>query len=187
MSLTVKVADLATRIATEFKTVKATAAADAAALVAHDADTTNVHGIANTANLETQTGAQSKATAAETAAKAYADSLLASVGSFDPLGSASAAESAAKAYADTKIGDLVNGAPGLLDTLSELAAAINDDANFSANIATALANRVRFDAAQSLTAGQKTQALSNIGAASAADLGDAASANFVTTFEAALI
>jgi hypothetical protein len=38
-----------------------------AALSAHEADTTNVHGIANTATLETAAGAQAKADAAQTA------------------------------------------------------------------------------------------------------------------------
>lgn len=43
-------------------------AAAAAALASHEADTTSVHGIANTAALETQTGAQAKADAAQSAA-----------------------------------------------------------------------------------------------------------------------
>ena len=34
----------------------------------------------------------------------------------------------------TAISDLVDGAPALLDTLNELAAAINDDANFVTTI-----------------------------------------------------
>ncbi|MER6183027.1 hypothetical protein [Streptomyces sp. NPDC001652] len=44
----------------------------AAALAAHEADTTSVHGIPNTADLETQAGAQTKATAAQTAATSAA-------------------------------------------------------------------------------------------------------------------
>lgn len=52
-------------------------AAAAAALAAHEADTTAVHGIADTAALETQSGAQSKATAAQTAATTAAASALA--------------------------------------------------------------------------------------------------------------
>lgn len=49
------------------------AAADATAKVAaHEADTTNVHGIANTAALETSAGAQSKADSAQAAAVAAA-------------------------------------------------------------------------------------------------------------------
>jgi hypothetical protein len=38
------------------------------------------------------------------------------------------------AYIDGKIADLVDGAPGLLDTLKELADAINDDPNFFSNV-----------------------------------------------------
>lgn len=67
---------------------------------------------------------------------------------------------------------LVDAAPGSLDTLNELAAALNDDPNYAATVTTALGNRVRFDAAQSLTGAQQTQARSNIGSAAAADVGD---------------
>jgi hypothetical protein len=52
------------------------AKASNAALAAHEADTTNIHGIANTAELETQTGAQAKADAAETAAAGYTDDAI---------------------------------------------------------------------------------------------------------------
>src|SRR5690349_23596273 len=44
--------------------------------------------------------------------------------------------------------------PAALNTLDELANALGDDANFAASTATALGNRVRFDAAQTLTAPQ---------------------------------
>ena len=46
----------------------------------------------------------------------------------------SAVQSAANAYTDQKIADLVDGAPALLNTLNELAAAINDDANFASTV-----------------------------------------------------
>ena len=59
---------------------------------------------------------------------------------------------------------LRDGAPGALDTLDELAAALGDDPNFAATIATALGSRVRGDAAQTWTDAQKLQARSNIGA-----------------------
>ncbi|MFD5509008.1 SGNH/GDSL hydrolase family protein [Streptomyces sp. NPDC127051] len=49
-------------------------AAAVAALAAHEADTTSVHGISDTANLETQSGAQAKASAAQAAAIATAAS-----------------------------------------------------------------------------------------------------------------
>lgn len=59
--------------------------------------------------------------------------------------------------------DLVNGAGSAFDTLSELAAMLNNDPSFAATIATELGNRVRFDGAQVLSAAQKLQACENIG------------------------
>jgi hypothetical protein len=47
-----------------------------AALAAHEADTTNIHGIADTAALETQTGAQTKATTALNTANTYTDDAI---------------------------------------------------------------------------------------------------------------
>ena len=58
---------------------------------------------------------------------------------------------------------LTSGAAAALDTLSELATALGNDANFATTIATELGNRVRFDAAQTLTGPQKAQACANIG------------------------
>jgi hypothetical protein len=72
-------------------------------LTAHDSDTTNIHGIADTSLLATKT---------------YADN---------------AASAAAAAIVDS--------APGTLDTLNELAAAINDDASYAASITTALGTK----------------------------------------------
>lgn len=42
------------------------------------------------------------------------------------------------AEVDAKISNLINGAPGALDTLNELAAALGDDANFASSITTSL-------------------------------------------------
>ena len=75
------------------------------------------------------------------------------------------------AKADIK-NEIINGAGATLDTLNELAAALNNDPSFATTIATQIANRVRFDAAQALTAPQKAQACANIGAASLAATGD---------------
>ena len=44
-------------------------------------------------------------------------------------------------YVDNAVANLVDAAPGALDTLNELAAAIGDDANFSATITTSLAGK----------------------------------------------
>ena len=59
--------------------------------------------------------------------------------------------------------DLTNGAAAALDTLSELAAALGNDPSFAATMATALGNRVRYDATQTLTGPQQLQACNNIG------------------------
>lgn len=80
---------------------------------------------------------------------------------------------------------LVNGAPGALDTLKELADALEGNEAQITDIMTALGNRVRFDAAQTLTAEQQEQARQNIGAASAAGVGDTET-NFVAAFNTAL-
>ena len=80
--------------------------------------------------------------------------------------------------------DLTAGAAAALDTLSELAAALNNDPAFSATIAAEIAKRVRFDTAQTLTAPQQTQARANIGAQSAAAIGDP-DHNFVADYTAA--
>lgn len=47
-----------------------------------------------------------------------------------------------KSYVDTAVSNLVDGAPGLLDTLNELAAAINDDASFATTITNGLASKL---------------------------------------------
>lgn len=66
--------------------------------------------------------------------------------------------------------ELINGASAAFDTLSELAAALDNDPAFATTIANELANRVRFDQAQTLTVGQRQTARDNIAAAAQADL-----------------
>jgi len=51
----------------------------------------------------------------------------------------SAQQAATKNYVDTAISDLIGGAPGTLDTLDEIAAAINDDANVYTTLASSIA------------------------------------------------
>lgn len=57
---------------------------------------------------------------------------------------------ASTSYVTSQISALINGAPGALDTLKELADAINDDASYAATITTALATKVT--SAQAATA-----------------------------------
>ncbi len=75
-----------------------------------------------TANAYTDT----RETAITTAYQSYADT----------------AEADAKAYTDQEVAALVGSAPELLDTLNELAAAIGDDENFAANLATSVGEKV---------------------------------------------
>lgn len=59
------------------------------------------------------------------------------------LGTPSAnTDAATKAYVDTQVANLVDSAPGALDTLNELAAAINDDASFSTTVTNSIATKV---------------------------------------------
>lgn len=86
-------------------------------------------------------------------------------------------------YSSAKILDIVaalkneilGGAGPAYDTLQELrdllAASDNADDSAIAAINTALANRVRVDAAQTFTGAQQAQARANIGAVAAADVG----------------
>ncbi len=45
-------------------------------------------------------------------------------------------------YVDTAIGNLIGGAPGTLNTLNELAQAINDDASYASTLTTALSTKL---------------------------------------------
>jgi hypothetical protein len=72
--------------------------------------------------------------------------------------------------------DMIGSAPATLSTFNEIAAAIGSDPNFSTTILTALGNRLRFDAAQTLTPGQMAQAVANLGLS----LGTAAALNVGT-------
>lgn len=74
-----------------------------------------------------------------------------------------ATQQSIKAYVDTEVAGLVDSAPGALNTLNELAAAINDDATFSATVTTALGNRLRVDtASQGLSGTQQSNARTNL-------------------------
>ena len=74
-----------------------------------------------------------------------------------------ATQQSIKAYVDTEVASLVDSAPGALNTLNELAAAINDDATFSTTVTTALGNRLRVDtSSQGLSGTQQANARTNL-------------------------
>ena len=66
--------------------------------------------------------------------------------------------------------DLLGGAGAALDTLKELADALNNDASYATNIAAMLTKRLAVDAVQTFTNAEKSQARENISAAADTEL-----------------
>lgn len=91
------------------------------------------------------------AASAETAANNYTSTALldytttanldTTIDGYGYLKSADLSGYATETYVNTAVDNLVDGAPGLLDTLNELAAAINDDANYATTLTTALGTK----------------------------------------------
>lgn len=65
---------------------------------------------------------------------------------------------ATTAFVQTAIAALINSAPGVLDTLDEIAAALGDDPNFAATITTSLAGKQPLDATLTALSGATTAA-----------------------------
>ena len=82
--------------------------------------------------------------------------------------------------------DILGGADPAYDTLLELQQALQNDQTGIAALTAAIDKRVRFDAAQTLTVPEQTQARDNIGAVAATDIGDT-NTDFVAIFNAALV
>jgi hypothetical protein len=171
-TLITRVSDLATRTATQDKILK-----------------TLING--NAADLSSlATTDKSHLVAALNELKGRIDAAVAASGAVidDTTSSTTKTYSSSKINAaiSTAVSNLVNGAGTALDTLKELADALNNDPNFATTIMNGLANRVRFDAAQTLTAAQKAQAKANIDAYGNAEIGDP-DTNFVSVFNAGLV
>ena len=75
-----------------------------------------------------------------------------------------------KSSIDAAVTALVDGSPEALNTLKELADAITQSGSAIAALESLVANQVKFNEAQSLSAAQQAQARTNIGAAANADL-----------------
>ena len=163
-TLIVRISDLATRMATECKSLR-----------------TLVN--ANGADLSALTTTQKASlVAAINELKTAVDNAGSSITISDSSSSTTQVWSSSKVASEITAAKnaLTNGAAAALDTLSELASALGNDANFSSTITTALSYRLRFDAAQTLTSGQKTQACANLG------IGEP-DTDFVTTFNSGLV
>lgn len=161
MSLQTRLTDLATRIATECKALRTLINGNAANLSA-----------LNTTAKSSLVAALNEVQAAAAMAAAIND---AATGTGSVWSSSKTSQEISAAVAA-----VVNGAGAALDTLNELAAALGNDANFASSTATALANRIRVDTAQTLNTAQQLQACQNLG------IGDPET-NFVTTFNAGLV
>lgn len=160
-TLQVRITDLATRIATECKSIKASAG-DLASLT---------------------TTQKTSLVAAINELKSTIDSAGSSVSISDATSTTTSVWSSSKISSELlalKNSILGDGISTALDTLVEFSAALGNDANFASTITSALGYRVRFDAAQTLTAGQITQACANLG------IGEP-NTDFVTTFNSGLV
>jgi len=124
-------------VATKASAQAQASAAQAAAIAAAEADASTK---ATTAKSEAiaaaATDAQTKANTAQAAAILTAAA--------DATSKAATAKTeaiaAAKTYTDDEISKLIASAPGALDTLNELAAALGDDANFASTVNTSITN-----------------------------------------------
>lgn len=169
MSLASNLQNLATRIATEAKALR-----------------TLING--NTADLSAlTTSAKSNLVAAINELQGEINALSSGAVISDGSTSTSSTWSSTKIVEqlDAYKASILGGASSAYDTLVELQAFIEEHEGDLTGLLTAVGNRVRFDAAQTLTSPQQAQARTNIGAVSASDMGDPAT-NFVTTFEAGL-
>ena len=163
-TLQVRITDLATRVATECKSIRTLMNA-------------------NSSDLSALTTTQ------KTSLVAAINELKSSITALGtPLTISDSTSNTTQVWSSSKVASeiqaakdaITNGAASALDTLSELAAALGNDANFASTLTTALGYRLRFDAAQTLTVGQITQACANIG------IGEP-NTDFVTTFNYGLV
>ena len=136
-----------------WKVISATAAISAA-IATHEADTTAVHGIADTSILATTTGTQTLTNKTLTSPAintptgiTKSDVGLANVDNTSdankPVSTATAtaiatAKTQAETYADAAVSILTTASPAALNTLNELAEALGDDANFAGTVTAAL-------------------------------------------------
>ena len=96
-----------------------------------------------------------------------------------------AAVATANSYTDTAVSNLIDAAPGALDTLNELAAALGDDANFAATtttaIATAKSEAITTASDDATTKANAAEAAAAADATTKADAAEAAAATDATT------
>ena len=129
---------------------------DTTGAISVTANTYDAYGAASAAQTAAATDATTKANAAQAAAEATAAADATAKANAAQAAAISAAATAANSALtsaistevsnrntaiSTAVDNLVDGAPSLLNTLNELAAAINDDANYTTTITTALGTK----------------------------------------------
>jgi hypothetical protein len=206
MSLATRLSDLVTRVATEFKGLKTKISGN------NQADLSGLNTTAKgnlVAAINEVLAAASAAGTGDMTKAVYDANNNGVVDNSERLGGTVAADYATKTYADAKITDasasatttyssnniisllaqlkseILGGASSAYDTLLEIQQQLQGDDTDIAALLTSVGNRVRFDAAQTLTAPQAAQARSNIGAQEAAAIGDPEQ-DLVAAFETAL-
>jgi predicted HNH restriction endonuclease len=118
-------------------------AAETAAINSAAADATSK---ANAAQAAAEATAASANLSLTSTLQSYADTAEAdaiSTAAGDATSKANAALASANSYTDGEITTLIGGAPGALDTLNELAAAMTDDANYAATVTSAIATSLQ--------------------------------------------
>jgi hypothetical protein len=138
---------------------------------AHSDLTTGVHGVTGdvVGTSDTQTLSN----------KTLGSSLDAGTFQVTNLGTpVNANDAATKTYVDTSVSNLIDSAPGALDTLNELAAALGDDANFSTTVTNSIAEKVS-KAGDSMSGNLAMGANNITGLATPVDTADAATKGYV--------
>lgn len=163
MSLQTQISSLVLRVADEFNTVKGR---------------TGTLTSLTTTNKSSLVAAINELKAALLASVAINDSTVATTSTYS--------SSKIVTVLDALKAEILGGADSAFDTLLELQQALQNDQTGIAALTAAIDKRVRFDAAQTLTAPEQTQARTNIGAVAITDIGDTTT-DFVAIFTAALV
>ena len=98
--------------------------------------------MATNKNFEVKNGLTIAGTERITSAGAFTGSLASATTATTQSATDNSTKIATTAYTDAAITAVIGGAPGTLDTLNELAAAINDDASYASTLTTALATKL---------------------------------------------
>ena len=98
--------------------------------------------MATNKNFEVKNGLTIAGTERISSAGAFTGSLASATTATTQSATDNSTKIATTAYTDAAITAVIGGAPGTLDTLNELAAAINDDASYASTLTTALATKL---------------------------------------------